>query len=125
MPDVVYEVEVEFLRYEEALRTNNTETLGSQFWHDRRTVRYGMGGENQYGWDEIQSFRVSRPPIAGEWRRLDRTTITTFGRDLATASTLFLRDDAPGLIGRQMQTWVRMPDGWRVVAAHVSVVDAV
>lgn len=57
-------------------------------------------------------------------RRLSRTVITTFGRDFATASTLFHRDTTTGKVGRQMQSWARLPEGWRVVAGHVSFVDA-
>jgi hypothetical protein len=56
-------------------------------------------------------------------RRTDRTVITSYGRDMAVASTLFYRDSAPGKVGRQMQTWVRLPQGWKIVAAHVSVID--
>jgi hypothetical protein len=72
--------------------------------------------------DEIRAFRRARSPV-GLMRRLERTVITTYGRDCATASTLFFRDDAPGKTGRQMQTWVRMPEGWRIVVASVSLID--
>lgn len=121
LPEVKAEVEAVFARYERALVTNDVETLEALFWDDSRTIRYG-GGENLYGMDAIRAFRRGRSPI-GLGRGLDRTVITTFGRNMATASTLFRREGAPGRIGRQMQTWVRMPDGWKVVAAHVSVID--
>jgi ketosteroid isomerase-like protein len=121
LPEVKAEVEAVFARYERALVTNDVETLEALFWDDLRTIRYG-GGENLYGMETIRAFRRERSPI-GLGRDLDRTVITTFGRDVATASTLFRREGAPGRIGRQMQTWVRMPDGWKVVAAHVSVID--
>jgi len=121
LPEVKAEVEAVFARYERALVTNDVETLEALFWDDSRTIRYG-GGENLYGIDAIRAFRRGRSPI-GLGRGLDRTVITTFGRNMATASTLFRREGAPGRIGRQMQTWVRMPDGWKVVAAHVSVID--
>jgi ketosteroid isomerase-like protein len=121
LPEVKSEVEAIFARYERALVTNDVETLEALFWDDLRTIRYG-GGENLYGMETIRAFRRERSPI-GLGRDLDRTVITTFGRDVATASTLFRREGAPGRIGRQMQTWVRMPDGWKVVAAHVSVID--
>ena len=85
------------------------------------TIRYG-GAENLYGYPEIAAFRAGRSP-AGLARRLERTVITTYGRDFAVASTLFRRDTAPRKVGRQMQTWVRTADGWRVAAAHVSVID--
>ena len=86
-----------------------------------RALRYGIG-ENLYGYGEIAAFRAGRP-AAGLMRRIDRTVITTYGRDTAIASTLFYRDSAPGRVGRQMQTWIRFPEGWRIVAAHVSVID--
>jgi extradiol dioxygenase family protein len=49
--------------------------------------------------------------------------ITSYGRDTAVASTLFYRDTMPGKVGRQMQTWVRFAEGWKIVAAHVSIID--
>lgn len=121
LPEVVAEVTAAFLRYEQALVTNDVETLDATFRDDPRTIRYGMG-ENLYGYDEIAAFRAARPS-AGLARKLSRTAITTFGRDFAVASTLFERDTVPGKIGRQMQSWVRFADGWRVVAAHVSLID--
>ncbi len=122
IPEVVAEVSAAFERYEAALVSNDVTTLNELFWNDLRTIRYGIG-ENLYGYEEIQGFRVARSPVGLE-RRRSRTVITTYGRDFATASTLFYRDTAPGKVGRQMQTWARFPEGWRVVAAHVSVIDA-
>jgi hypothetical protein len=121
-PAVKAEVEAAFARYEEALVTNDVATLEALFWDDGRTIRYGAG-ENLYGMEAIRAFRRGRSPV-GLMRRLDRTVITTFGRDFATASTLFTREGSPGKIGRQQQSWARLPEGWRVVAAQVSVVDA-
>jgi hypothetical protein len=121
-PEVVAEVEAAFARYETALTTNDVAALGALFWRSPHTVRYGIG-ENLYGAEQIAAFRAARSPV-GLARRLSRTVITTFGGDFATASTLFERDTVPGKIGRQMQTWARTPDGWRVVAAHVSLIDA-
>ena len=120
IPEVKAEVADAFARYETALVTNDVATLTELFWADPRTLRYG-GGENLYGIDEIAAFRAARSPVGLE-RATERTAITTFGRDFATASTLFRRESAPGKVGRQMQTWVRFPQGWRVVAAHVSVI---
>ncbi|WP_425419730.1 oxalurate catabolism protein HpxZ [Oricola indica] len=120
-PETLAEVEAAFSRYETALVSNDVETLDALFWQDERTIRYGIG-ENLHGVSEILAFRKGRSPKGLE-RDLDRTVITTFGSDFATASTLFRRDGAPGKIGRQMQSWVRMDDGWRVVAAHVSIID--
>jgi hypothetical protein len=95
--------------------------LDELFRNDARTLRYGVG-ENLYGFDAIKAFRAARSPI-GLGRRTDKTVITTYGRDTAVASTLFYRDSLPGRVGRQMQTWVRFPEGWRIVAAHVSIID--
>ena len=120
IPEVKAEVAEAFARYETALVTNDVATLTELFWADPRTLRYG-GGENLYGIAEIAAFRAARSPVGLE-RTTERTVITTFGRDFATASTLFRRASAPGKVGRQMQTWVRFPQGWRVVAAHVSVI---
>ena len=122
IPDVKAEVEAAFARYERALVTNDVETLEALFRDDPRTIRYGIA-ENLYGMDAIRAFRRARSPV-GLAREISRTVITTYGRDAATASTLFHRDGAPGKVGRQMQTWIRFPDGWRVVAAHVSLIDA-
>jgi hypothetical protein len=121
LPDVLAEVTAQFERYEKALVTNDVTVLDELFRDDPRTLRYG-GGENLYGYREIMAFRAARPAV-GLMRRTDRTVITTYGRDMAVASTLFYRDSAPGKVGRQMQTWVRFPQGWKIVAAHVSVID--
>ncbi len=120
-PATLAEIEAEFARYETALVTNDVTALDNFFWRDPRVIRYG-GSENLYGFDEIAAFRAGRSP-AGLARDLQRTVITTFGRDMATASTLFTRDSAAGKTGRQMQTWVRTPEGWRIVAAHVSIIS--
>ena len=116
-PEVVAEVRAAFDRYEAALVANDVAVLDELFWADPRTIRYGLG-ENLYGIAAIRAFRTGRP-AAGLARRLGATVITTHGRDFATASTLTQRVDT-GRTGRQMQTWVRMAEGWRVVAAHVS-----
>lgn len=122
LPDVKAEVEAAFAAYEQALVTNDVATLEALFWDDGRTIRYGMA-ENLYGMEAIRAFRRGRSPVGVE-RRIDETVITTFGRDFATASTLFVRDGAPGRVGRQMQSWARLPEGWRVVAAHVSLIPS-
>ncbi len=116
-PEVKAEVEAAFARYERALVENDVAVLDELFWADARTVRYGPA-ESLYGRDEILAFRRARPS-QGLDRTLRRTVVTTFGRDVATANTEFLRAGTDR-IGRQSQTWVRMPEGWRVVAAHVS-----
>ena len=121
LPDVLAEVTAQFERYEKALVTNDIAVLDELFRKDSRTLRYGIG-ENLYGYEAINAFRAARSP-AGLMRKTDKTVITTYGRDTAVASTLFYRDSAPGRVGRQMQTWIRFPEGWRIVAAHVSIID--
>ncbi len=121
LPDVIAEVSAAFARYERALVSNDVATLNELFRDDARTLRYGIG-ENLYGHGAIRSFRAARSPV-GLARRTADTVITSYGRDTAVASTLFYRDTMPGKVGRQMQTWVRCPEGWRIVAAHVSVID--
>lgn len=120
IPDVLAEVTAVFARYEDALVNNRIDVLDELFWHASQTVRYGVA-ENLVGIDAIRAFRVARPS-AGLMRQLSNTIITTYGRDFATAMTEFHRDTS-SKIGRQSQTWVRLPEGWRVVAAHVSLID--
>ncbi len=121
LPDVLTEVTEQFARYEKALVSNDVGVLDELFRNDPRTLRYGVG-ENLYGYDAITAFRAARSPV-GLMRRTDKTVITTYGRDTAVASTLFYRDSLPGRVGRQMQTWMRFAEGWRIVAAHVSIID--
>jgi ketosteroid isomerase-like protein len=120
LPDVVAEVRAAFEAYERALVTNDVAALDAMFHDDARTIRFG-GGENLFGYAEIKAFRAARSAV-GLDRALSRTVITTYGRDTAVASALFYRPTMPGKVGRQTQTWVRFPQGWRVVAAHVSVI---
>ena len=121
LPDVLAEVSAQFARYEKALVSNDVAVLDELFRNDSRTLRYGIG-ENLYSYSEIMAFRAARPSV-GLMRKIARTVITTYGRDTAVASTLFYRETTPGKVGRQMQTWVRFAEGWRIVAAHVSVID--
>jgi hypothetical protein len=121
LPEVLAEVVAVFARYEDALVNNRVEVLDELFWASEFTVRYGAG-ENLRGIDAIRAFRLARP-AAGLARTLEHTVITTFGRDLATAMTEFRRAGNERT-GRQSQTWVRLPEGWRVVAAHVSLLPA-
>ena len=121
LPDVVAEVGAAFAIYEKALTSNDVAALDELFRKDPRTLRYGTG-ENLYGYDAIAAFRAARNP-AGLMRDLAQTVITAYGRDTAVASTLFYRSSAPGKVGRQMQTWMRFAEGWRIVAAHVSLID--
>lgn len=116
-PTTVAEVTAAFSRYEQALVSNDIAVLDELFWHDERTVRLGAG-ENLYGIAAIRAFRAARPS-AGLNRRLQNTVITTFGDDFAVCSTEFTRAGSEK-IGRQQQTWVKLPAGWRIVAAQVS-----
>lgn len=118
-PGTLAEVTAAFERYETALVTNDVAVLDELFWDSPRTLRYGVG-ENLYGYDAIAAFRAARPS-AGLARELFNTVITTYGRDFATANTEFRREGNPRT-GRQSQTWMRTPGGWRVVAAHVSLI---
>ena len=120
IPEILAEVTEAFARYEKALMANDVSALDALFWTSERTVRYGAG-ENLYGIEAIRGFRTARG-TADLTRELGATAITTFGRDAATASTLYRRVSS-GKTGRQMQTWIRTEQGWRVVAAHVSMVD--
>lgn len=120
LPEVHAEVSAVFARYEDALVHNKVDVLDELFWTSPHTVRYGVA-ENLIGIEAIRAFRAARPSV-GLARRLQNTVITTFGHDMATAMTEFRRDGGTKL-GRQSQTWVRLPEGWRVVAAHVSLID--
>ena len=119
-PQVLAEVTAAFYRYETALVSNDIAVLDALFWHDPRTVRLGAG-ENLYGIEEIRAFRAARP-AAGLARTLRNTVITTFGYDYAVCSTEFTREGSERT-GRQQQSWVRFPDGWRIVAAQVSLME--
>lgn len=119
-PEVLAEVEAMFARYEDALVHNKVEVLDELFWDSPHTLRYGAT-ENLYGYAQIQAFRAGRPAL-GLQRRLLRTVITTYGRDFATANAEFQREGS-ARTGRQSQTWLRTEAGWRVVAAHVSLLD--
>jgi hypothetical protein len=119
-PDIVAELQALYPQYERALMTNDAETLTRMFWNSPQVMRFGIT-ENLYGIDEIAAFRKGRSPanLARNVRRLD---IVTFGRDYGSITLEFERDvDGKIVRGRQSQVWVRLPEGWRIVAAHVSI----
>lgn len=118
-PDTLAEVTAVFHSYEAALLRHDADALDAMFLPSDRTVRYGVA-EVQYGIEEVRRFRATQAPFQ---RSLSRTVITTFGADLAMASTLFHRPDQPGRIGRQTQTWIKTEQGWQVAAAHVSMME--
>lgn len=120
MPDVVVEVTQAFQRYEQALVSNDVAVLTELFWDSPLTLRYGAG-ENLYGAEQIAAFRRSRPSVDLA-RSLGKTVITTYGRDFATADCEFRREN-PSRSGRQSQTWLRTDAGWRIIAAHVSMLQ--
>jgi len=117
IPEVLAEVQAVFARYEAALVGNDRATLDELFWNSPHTLRYGFS-ENHYGHADIAAFRASLP-VQSPPRELLRTVITTYGRDFATANVEFRREGSRQT-GRQSQTWMRAAEGWRVVAAHVS-----
>ena len=117
LPEILAEVQAVCARYEAALVGNDVAVLDELFWDSPHTLRYGAG-ENLYGYEAIQAFRAGRSP-QGLARQVLRTVITTYGRDCATANIEFQREGSTRT-GRQSQTWLRTPQGWRVVAAHVS-----
>jgi hypothetical protein len=121
LPEVVAEVQIAYDRYNNAVNSGTISILNNTFWNDTRTIRYGQA-ENLYGYKAIEGFRAAARPLDPP-RTLSKTVITTYGRDFAVASTLTYRSNQPGKVGRQMQTWARFPDGWHVVAAHVSTID--
>ena len=120
LPQVVAEVTAAYRRYERALETNDVATLDELFWESPLTVRYGLR-ENLYGHAEIAAFRAAAGPAGGKVH--EGTVLTTFGEDAATVNTMFRRPDTPSRVGRQSQSWIRTPAGWRIVAAHVSVIE--
>lgn len=120
-PEVLAELESAFNEYEKAFVANDIATLDQLFWNSPHTLRYGAA-ENLYGYDEIKAFRSGRPSnnLA---RTILRKSLVTIGTDFGVANMEFSRATT-NRIGRQSQTWVRFPDGWKVVSAHVSLMDA-
>jgi len=121
LPEVVAEVRALFERYEQALMDKDVDVLDATFWNSPHTIRYALH-ENGYGFDAIHAHRVARPPGPGLKERRIRLEILTLGRDLATGNLEF-KVRGRDLIGRQSQTWVRFPEGWKVIAAHVSTMN--
>lgn len=121
-PSTLAEVRAVFEAYERAFVANDIEALDGFFLHAPTTIRYGVA-DMQVGMDELRAYRQT-VSAAGLERELRETVITTYGTDIGLASTLFFRDRHAGKTGRQMQTWIRTADGWRIVAAHVSLIDS-
>jgi Protein of unknown function (DUF3225) len=122
LPDVVAELRELYPRYEQALVSNDVDTLVSMFWSSPDVMRFGVS-ENLYGHEELEAFRKSRP-AANLARNVTRLEIVTFGRDFGSITLEFERDTSHGIVrGRQSQVWVRFPEGWRIVSAHVSLLS--
>jgi hypothetical protein len=121
IPEVLAEVTTAFQRYERALVANDVEALDALFWNSSKTLRFGIG-ENLYGYDAIAAFRSNRPTI-DLTRQLKNTVIVSYGRDFATANTEFQRVGST-MTGRQSHVWLRTDKGWRIAAAHVSLMPA-
>ena len=119
-PEVVAEVTALFHAYEAALMSNDVAALADFFWDDERVTRYGIA-EKQWGAQALQAFRAATPP-PNFTRRLEGLRINSFGDDSAVAQVEFVRSDTP-LRGFQTQVWQRMGGAWKIVAAHVSMID--
>jgi hypothetical protein len=118
-PKVLREVSAAFQRYQDAIIANDIAVLNELFWDNALTLRYGVG-ENLYGHAAIAGYRSARNP-AGLAREETKRVVTSYGQDYATTNIEFTRQ---GRLGRQSQAWARMPEGWRIVAAHVSYMEA-
>lgn len=114
-PQTLADVTREFNRYQQAILDNDVGVLNELFWHNAHTLRYGIG-ENLYGHAAIAAYRGTRD-AASVARVVGKTIVTSYGRDAATTNCEFARGNRKG---RQSQSWIRMPEGWRIVAAHVS-----
>ena len=124
LPEVLAELRELYPRYEHALISNDVETLVSMFWASPHVMRFGVT-ENLYGHSELEAFRKSRPS-ANLARTVKRLEIVSFGHDFASITLEFERDTLQGITrGRQSQTWVRLPQGWRIVSAHVSLLPSI
>ncbi len=121
LPKVVAEVRTLFETYEEALVANDAEYLDAAFWSSELTVRFGVN-ECLYGAEAIAAWRRTAPPLP-PGRKTGPTIIVTFGTDIACVSTEF-HSASRSFVGRQSQTWIRRPEGWRIVAAHVSLIPS-
>ncbi len=118
-PDVVAELSALYMEYEKALVTNDIATMTQMFWDSPHVIRFGVG-ENLYGRDEVEAFRKSRPAVNLD-RKVVKMTVVTLGEDTGSVTVEFQRviDGSPRQ-GRQSQFWKKLPEGWRIVSAHVS-----
>ncbi|PWR19227.1 oxalurate catabolism protein HpxZ [Zavarzinia compransoris] len=119
-PEAVAAITAAFDAYERALMANDVATLGAFFWTDPRVLRYGPT-ENLYGPEAIAGYRAARD-VADIARTLENTRILALGPDAGVATTEYTRLKS-GRRGRQTQVWAQLPEGWRIVSAHVSLLD--
>lgn len=122
LPEIVAEVRSNFERYNEAIQSGDTQALNGFFWNSPNTVRFG-NGEHLFGYEAISTFRTGVWKGGGAPRKLEGLQVTTLGRDYGLTWALFKKPDGAGPTSRQSQTWARFPEGWRIIAAHVSAVD--
>lgn len=115
-PALLAEVTRAFYEYERALMADDIRAMDALFHDAPTTNRYGVG-EVLYGIGEIRAFRKGRG--GSPQRRLGQVAITVYGDGFATADAEFFRENSDRR-GRQTQSWVKFPDGWKVVSAHVS-----
>ena len=122
-PDVIAELQALYPRYEQALVTNDVQSMVEMFWSGDRVMRFGVN-ENLYGPEELAAFRKARP-ATNLARAVTRLDIVSFGRDFASITLEFERGGVSGKVrGRQSQVWVRFPEGWRIVSAHISLMPS-
>jgi len=118
-PATVRELEALYPQYEKALMENDVEMLTRMFWKSPHAMRFGVQ-ENLYGSEEIDDFRRERPSVGLE-RKIMQIDVVTFGKDYGSVTLEFERRmNGKPVYGRQSQVWVRFDEGWRIVAAHVS-----
>ena len=124
LPEIIAELKALYPLYERALVSNDVDTLVNMFWASPHVMRFGVT-ENLYGAEDLEAFRKGRPST-NLIRRITRSDIVSFGRDFGSITLEFERDTAKGSVrGRQSQVWVRLPEGWRIVSAHVSMLRSV
>ena len=124
MPEIndrslVAEITALYMEYEQALCSNDIETMDRLFWDSTEVIRLGAT-ENLYGIEEIRAFRQGRPAVNLE-REILKLKVVTFDQDTASVVLEFKRviNDVDRY-GRQSQMWRKFPEGWKIVFAHVS-----
>lgn len=105
--------------YEKALNDNDINVMNKLFYNNDFVVRYGYT-ENLYGYTEIVNFRYKRNPTTAP-RVLCRNSVILLQDDIAIINSEFVR----GSINcRQTQVWHLFTDGWKIITAHISALNA-